>query len=410
MAKLKINRDRLMSRIKALGKVGALKGGGICRLALTDEDRQARDLVVSWMTALGLDVTVDRIGNIVATRRGRRPGLPVMTGSHIDSVRTGGLYDGNLGVLAGLEVAAIIQEAGLVTEQDYAIGVFSNEEGARFTPDMMGSACYQGSLDVDRALATVGRDGKTVGEELNRIGYAGNLACGDRPVRAFLELHIEQGPVLEKDGLTIGCVTGVQGISWREVIIKGVSNHAGTTPMRMRHDAGFVASEIVVGLRRLAEEMGGDQVATVGGFKLFPNLVNVIPNKVTMTIDLRNTDGLLLKEAEQRTKALLAEVGKREGVAIKSRTLARFDPVTFDPTLIDMVEATATTLGLSHQRMPSGAGHDAGLMALSYPAAMIFVPSIGGVSHNVEEYTSPEDLEAGANVLLQVLLELLMMP
>ena len=407
VTELKINRDRLMNRIKALGKVGALKGGGVSRLALSDEDRQARDLVVSWMTALGLDVTLDRIGNIVGTRKGRKPGPPVMTGSHIDTVRAGGLYDGNLGVLAGLEVAAILQEQGLTTEHDYAVAVFTNEEGARFAPDMMGSACFQGSLPVERALAVVGRDGTTVAENLNRIGYAGNLACGDRPVRAFIELHIEQGPVLEKDGMTIGCVTGVQGISWREVVIQGMSNHAGTTPLRLRHDAGLVAAEIVVGARRIAADMGGDQLATVGALKTFPNLVNVIPNKATLTIDLRNTDGLLLKEAELRVKAMLGEVGKREGVTIKSRSLARFEPVSFDPTLIDIVEATATTLGLSHQRMPSGAGHDAGLLALSYPAAMIFIPSVGGISHNVEEYTSPEDIEAGANVLLQVLYELL---
>ncbi|MDJ0837873.1 MAG: Zn-dependent hydrolase [Acidobacteriota bacterium] len=406
---LRIDPKRLTNRIEALGRVGSLPGGGVCRLALTDEDKAGRDLVVSWMETLGLAVSVDRIGNIFGMRPGKQDGPPVATGSHIDTVRTGGYYDGNLGVLAGLEVAAVLKDAGLQTEHGFCVGVFTNEEGARFQPDMMGSMCFQGGLPLEKALATVGIDGLSVGEELNRIGYAGNREVGF-PLKAFLELHVEQGPLLEQENTRIGCVTGVQGISWQEVTIEGVSNHAGTTPMRLRTDAGYAASAVAVGVRRIAREMGGDQVGTVGSIKLYPDLINVVANKATMTIDLRNTDEALLQEAEQRARELLARVAEEEGVSIKTRELARFEPAVFDPVMIDLVETTTRELGFSNRRMPAGAGHDAGLITLNYPTAMIFTPSVGGISHNIEEYTEPEDIEAGANVLLQALLKLLMKP
>ena len=400
-----VNLSRLLGRIEALAAVGAIEGGGICRLALGDEDRQARDLVVSWMRALDLDVSVDRIGNIVGLRPGKRDGPPVMTGSHIDSVRTGGRYDGNLGVLAGLEVIACLNDAGIETERPLAVAVFTNEEGVRFAPDMMGSMVHQGHLPLDEMLAVEGIDGAVLGAELARIGYDGNVPCGEARAAAFVELHVEQGPVLEREAVTIGAVTSVQGISWTEITLEGVANHAGTTPMALRHDCGYGAGAIARFARALALDLGGDQVATVGSLALFPNLVNVIPNRAVMTVDLRNTDEALLCEAEERLAAFLDELAEAEGLKVTCRRLARFQPVDFDPAMVARIESFAQDLQLSVRRMPSGAGHDAQSFAPNCPTAMIFVPSVGGISHNVTEFTDPDDLEAGANVLLQVLLE-----
>lgn len=400
--RLAIRGARLSDRLSELAKIGAIEGGGCCRLALTDEDRQGRDLVVSWMKALGLAVTVDRIGNVVAVRAGRTAASPVMVGSHIDTVRTGGRYDGNLGVLAGLEVVEALNEADVVTEKPLAVAFFTNEEGARFAPDMMGSAVHQGALALDAALAAVGIDGESVGACLERIGYAGPEPVGTMRAAAYVELHIEQGPVLEREGVQIGAVTGVQGISWTELTVKGVSCHAGTTPMSMRHDAGYAAAEIACFVRRLAHKIGGAQVGTVGFLELAPNLVNVVANRARLTVDLRHTDDGVLRLAERETAAFLDELAAREGVEIERRSLARFAPVDFAAEMIAMVEEEARALGLSTMRMPSGAGHDAQMFAPHCPTGMIFVPSHKGLSHNVAEYTAPEQLEAGANVLLNV--------
>ena len=404
-AALRVNGERLLRRLAALAEVGAIDGGGVCRLALTDDDRAGRDRVVGWMRALGLTVTIDRIGNVLATRAGARDLPPVVLGSHIDTVRTGGTYDGNLGVLAGLEVVERLAEAGVVTEHPLAVAFFTNEEGARFAPDMMGSAVHQGALDLDVALATRGIDGATVGDELARIGYAGDAPCGAVRAAAYLELHVEQGPVLEREGVAIGAVTGVQGISWTELTLRGVSNHAGTTPMSMRHDAGLVAAEVACFARRLARELGGAQVATVGHVTFAPNLVNVIPDRAVMTLDLRNTDEATLARAEREALAFVERVAAAEGVAVERRTLARFAPVAFDEDLIARVEAAARAQGRTVRRMPSGAGHDAQMFAPRCPTAMIFVPSAGGLSHNVREHTEPDLLIAGADVLLAVALE-----
>ncbi len=403
---LRINRDRLLARIESLAAVGAIEGGGVCRLALSDEDRAGRDRVVGWMRDAGLAVTVDRIGNVVGVRAGRKPGAPVMTGSHIDTVRTGGRYDGNLGVLAGLEVIETLNDAGIDTEHPVAVAFFTNEEGARFAPDMMGSLGYVGGLDAETILATRGIDGSTVGENLERIGYAGEAPIGVPQVRAFVELHVEQGPVLEEEGVTIGVVEGVQGISWTEYTITGVSNHAGTTPMRLRHDAGYAAAAIATEVRAIARDFGGNQIGTVGALALKPNLVNVIANHALLTVDLRNTDERRLRAAEGRLAGFVEELARGEGVQVTSRTLARFEPVTFDPDMVNRVEKHATSHGHSVRRMPSGAGHDAQMFARVCPTGMVFVPSVDGISHNVKEFTAPEDLEAGANVLLSVLTEL----
>lgn len=400
----RIDIERLLHRLRALGEVGGLPGGGVCRLALTDDDRRGRDLVRGWMEALGLAVSVDPVGNVVGVWAGTEEGPVVMTGSHIDTVRTGGLYDGNLGVLAGLEVIETLQRAGIRPRRPLAVAFFTNEEGARFAPDMLGSLYYVGALSIEDARATVSIDGKRLGDELDAIGYAGTAA--PVPVHAFVELHVEQGPVLEEEKITIGVVEGVQGISWTELTVLGVSNHAGTTPLRLRHDAGFVAGSVVAFVRAMAKELGGNQIATVGSLKLTPDLVNVIPNRAVLTVDLRNTDESVLQEAERRVHAYVREIADQEGVTVTHRSLARFEPVGFDPGLVDRVEAAAKGLGLTTRRMPSGAGHDAQMLARVCPAAMIFVPSVRGISHNVKEHTEPADLEAGANVLLRVLLEL----
>ena len=406
MDKLRIDAGRLAARLDALARIGAIEGGGVCRLALSEEDRCGRDLVAGWMHELGLSVHVDAIGNVIGVRQGVEPGPPVMTGSHIDTVRTGGRYDGNLGVLAGLEVIQTLNEAGIVTRRPLAVAFFTNEEGARFNPDMMGSLAFVGGLELEAALATVGIDGVSVGDCLQQIGYAGATPCGHEAVHAYIELHVEQGPVLEAEGITIGVVESVQGISWTEFTVHGVSNHAGTTPMRLRHDAGYVACAIANHAREIAREMGGNQVATVGAITLSPNLVNVIAYRSVFTVDLRNTDEAALQEAERGLQAFATTIGAAEGVDISSRSLARFEPVAFDTASVALIEKTALGLGFSVKRMPSGAGHDAQMLARICPAAMIFVPSVGGISHNVKEYTALTDIEAGTNVLLHTLLEL----
>ncbi|MFT4542361.1 MAG: N-carbamoyl-L-amino-acid hydrolase [Planctomycetota bacterium] len=404
-AGLHIDSARLSRRLVELARIGALEGGGVCRLALTAEDRAGRDQVCSWMREVGLELSIDRIGNVLGTRKGRVDGAPVMSGSHIDTVRTGGLYDGNLGVLAAIEVAEVLRENGIETTHPYAAAFFTNEEGARFAPDMMGSGVHQGALDLDAMLQVRGIDDRSVDECLQEIGYAGSVPCGAVRAHSYLELHVEQGPILEREGLEIGAVDSVQGISWQELELHGTSNHAGTTPMALRNDPGFVASQLAVFMRELARRMGGNQVATVGRLELTPNLINVIPSIARMTVDLRNTDESLLQAAEAEFAAQLEGLAQKEGVEFTTRSLARFEPVRFDDELVGRVETAARNLGHSVRRMPSGAGHDAQMFAPNCPAAMVFVPSRGGISHNVTEYTAPEQIEAGANVLLRVLLE-----
>jgi len=394
-----------MQRIMALAEVGAIDGGGCNRLALTDADRDGRDLVRSWMIDLGLSVSVDAVGNIIGTWNVGR-GAPVMTGSHIDTVRTGGKYDGNYGVLAGLEVIETLQGAGLEPQRPLAVGVFTDEEGARFAPDMLGSLVYAGGMSVEEAHDVVAIDGARLGDELERIGYLGSVPCPGAAPYAFVELHIEQGPLLEVNDVRIGAVTGVQGISWQEVTIQGQSNHAGTTPMHLRRDPAYAAAALTVFVRELAARFGGHQVCTVGKVDLHPNLTNVVPSRAVLTLDVRNTDEAVLQRAEAEIEAFCNDLAARENVTITRRPLARFEPVVFDERVVEMVERTALARGNTVQRMPSGAGHDAQMIARMCPTAMIFVPSQKGLSHNVAEHTDESDLIAGANVLLDVMREL----
>ncbi len=403
---LRISFPRLRARLDALAELGAIDGGGSCRLALTDADKQGRDLVVTWMRDLGLRVDIDGIGNVVATWPADRHEPPVLIGSHIDTVATGGIYDGCLGVLAGLEVIETVITAGITTERPLAVAFFTDEEGARFAPDMLGSLVYVGGLALEDALATRAADGAVLRDELERIGYEGSAPCPATAPHAYVELHIEQGPVLEAEGVTIGAVTGVQGISWTEVTVTGQSNHAGTTPMALRHDAGYAAARVVTFVRELVAELGPPQVGTVGRIDLHPDLVNVVAGRATLTVDLRNTDDDVLATAEQRLHAFLDVLAREEGVAVESRSLARFAPVEFDGDVVSLVEEVAGAHGHSVRRLPSGAGHDAQMLARVCPAGMVFVPSARGISHNPAEHTDDADLEAGANVLLHCVLRL----
>ena len=403
---LRINGDRLLNRIEELASIGAIDGGGSCRLALTDEDRAGRDLVVTWMRDLDLDISIDSIGNVVAVRPGKTDGPPTMTGSHIDTVRTGGRYDGNLGVLAGLEIIESLSENKIETQHPVAVAFFTDEEGSRFAPDMLGSLVYVGGMTLEEALDIKGVDGAKVGDELDRIGYRGTSPCPGPSPRAFVELHIEQGPVLEVEGVTIGAVTGVQGISWTELTVTGESNHAGTTPMALRRDSGFAAAAISTYVRDLSLEMGGSQVATVGRLELHPNLVNVVAGSAVLTVDLRNTVEAYLLESENKLADFLLELASNEGLEIEKRQLARFEPVEFNQEVVDTVENIASRLGHSVMKLPSGAGHDAQMMARVCPTGMVFVPSHKGISHNPQEHTDSDDLIAGCNVLFQTILDL----
>ena len=417
LSDLRIDGARLVRRLMELGEIGAIPGtDGCARLALTDDDKAGRDLVMSWMRELGLEISIDGIGNAVASmpldRLGGEPTstIPVMTGSHIDTVATGGKYDGNLGVLAGLEVIetvmAAIDGGSLSLPRPLAVAWFTDEEGARFPPDMLGSLVYVGGMALEAALDITDRDGASIGNELDRIGYRGAAPSPGPAPHAFVELHIEQGPVLEDAGIRIGAVTGVQGISWTEFTITGWSAHAGTTPMQLRRDPGLVAARINVFARELAERFGGAQVATCGVVSHTPNLVNVVPSKVTMTVDLRNTDEPTLQQAEAELLAFVKQAATDEGCTFDHRSLARFEPVEFDERVVALVESTAGSLRHSVQRMPSGAGHDAQMLARVCPTAMVFTPSVNGISHNVTEYTEPADLVAGTDVLLHTMLTL----
>lgn len=390
---------RLLDRIQQLGSVGATADGGVCRIALTDADRAGRDLVRGWMHEIGLEVFVDQIGNIFGRYPAGNTSPAVMIGSHIDTVATGGKYDGNLGVLAGLELVQTLIERKVEMARPIVVAIFTNEEGVRYSPDMMGSLVFAGGLPLSTALESIGIDGTRLGTELERIGYRGTMPIGAIPIHSYVELHIEQGPVLEAEQTLIGAVDLVQGISWTECRIRGQSNHAGTTPMRLRRDAGWAACNIANFVHQLATDIGGSQVGTVGRIGLVPNLINVIAREAVFTVDLRNTDDATLAEAEQRFQAYAQQLCSREGMELETRRLVRLPPVAFDSRIVAMVEGAATSLGFSVVRMPSGAGHDAQMLAPRCPAGMIFIPSVGGISHNVREFSKPEHITAGLSVL-----------
>jgi N-carbamoyl-L-amino-acid hydrolase len=402
-----INGDRLLGRLRELGQVGRSSDGVLTRLAASDADKQGRDLLVRWMKAAELDVHVDRVGNIFGIwPQGAASSLPVMAGSHIDTVINAGIYDGCYGVLSGLEVIETLRETGYVPDRPLAVAAFTNEEGVRFAPDMLGSLAYVGGSSPEEALATVGTDGAVLGDELSRIGYAGDLPLGAIRPHSYVELHIEQGPVLEHEGYRIGAVENLQGISWQRVVIEGQANHAGTTPMSLRYDAGLAAARVVTFLRDFVTKSNAPTVATVGALQLEPNAINVIPSRATLTVDLRDPDEQRLQAAEQALSNFLSALEAREGVRIRTERLARFEPVAFDLGIVELIEQAAADAGLKTRRITSGAGHDAQMLARIAPAAMIFVPSSKGISHSPDEFTPDEDLVCGANVLLAVVSKL----
>ncbi len=408
MTAISIDAERLLRRIRDLGQVGRDGDGRLVRLAGSDTDKVGRDAFVGWVREAGLDVAIDRIGNIFGIwRNDRKAGeAPVLVGSHIDTVIDAGIYDGCYGVLSGLEVIETLKAGGFAPSRPIAVAAFTNEEGVRYAPDMMGSLVFAGGLRVEEALASVGTDGTMLGTELERIGYAGREEPNFLKPFAYVELHIEQGPVLEREGVPIGAVENLQGISWQRVTIEGDANHAGTTPMSMRRDAGHAAARVVTFLRDRARNANTPTVATVGCMRFEPNAINVIPSRAVFTVDLRDPDEGRLQAEEAALAAYLKEVADAEGVAISVERLARFEPVTFDRRIVELVEDSARARGLTSKRMTSGAGHDAQMIARIAPSAMIFVPSVGGISHNPRERTSDADLVAGANILLDVVTHL----
>lgn len=401
-----VDGNKLISQIAELGNIGVdTEVGGRTRIALSDDDKVGRDQLVKWMHELELEVRVDRIGNIFGTLHSDKKAneqAPLMIGSHIDTVKNAGALDGCYGVLAGLAVIRAYRTAKVLPSRPITVAAFTNEEGVRYQPDMMGSLVYAGGISVDEVLNTTGTDGTRLGEELEKIGYAGNMEPGAIIPYEYLELHIEQGPILESENILIGAVENLQGISWQEITIHGSANHAGTTPTRLRHDAGWAAASTITFLRDLANASQGTTLATVGTMCFEPNLINVIPRKATFTVDLRDPNEDRLKTAEKKLAAFLEKISAESNVEIVAERLVRFEPVEFNKNIVADIERSAKQFGVSCRRMTSGAGHDAQMIARIAPTAMIFVPSKQGISHNPAEFTEPEQLILGANILLDV--------
>ena len=397
---MRVNRNRLEESMETLGRVGGTAYGGLNRVALSDDDRRGRDLLVGWMREAGLTVTVDQMGNIFGLRAGADNLPPVVMGSHADSVPTGGKYDGQLGVLCALEAIRTLNDRRAATRHPVAMAIFTNEEGARFQPAMIGSGVMAGKIPLEDAYNARDRDGVRLGDELERIGYLGAEPCIPRPLRAYLELHIEQGPILEEQHLSVGVVEGIVAISWSRLTLTGVQDHAGPTPMRIRHDALVAAAEIVRGVREIPRKIGGDMVSTVGRLDVTPDIPNAIPGRVTMSVDLRAPDEHHVTRALGFLDRLVKDAARAEGVTYELEHFWRVPRTHFDLEVVDTIEAAAKGLGYGYRRILSGAGHDAQYMAAICPTGMIFVPSRNGRSHCEEEFTPMDDIEKGANTLL----------
>ncbi len=408
LADLRVDGARLWQSLMDLARIGATDKGGVCRLALTDLDRQGRDLFSDWARQAGCELRVDAIGNIFARRPGRNNALPaVMTGSHIDTQPTGGKFDGNYGVLAGLEVLRTLNDAGVQTEAPLELVVWTNEEGSRFVPVMMGSGVYAGAFTLDHALGQRDRDGVSVRDALAAIGYAGAAAVPPLArdgVGAYFEAHIEQGPVLEAADTVIGVVTAALGQRWYDVVLTGVEAHAGPTPMPLRRDALLAASDLVRAVNDIALAHAPNARGTVGWMDVFPNSRNVIPGRVSLSVDLRAADDATLSAMDVALRAAVDAAARRGGVSAHVEQVVYFAPQPFAQALVQAVRDGARDLSLSAMEVVSGAGHDAVYMARVAPAAMIFVPCKDGISHNEIEDARPDHLEAGCNVLLRAML------
>lgn len=404
---MEIKINRLMENLKNLGKIGRDEKNNLTRLAATNEDKMGRDFVCDIMRSLDLKIEIDKIGNIIAIweTEENKNREPIFTGSHIDTVIGAGIYDGCLGVLSGLEVIQTLKENNYKSYRPIACCIFTNEEGVRYQPDMMGSLAYAKGIDIEEVLKTVGTDKTLLKDELNKIGYFGERDPGFIKPKYFIEYHIEQGPILDSKNISLGAVETLQGISWQEVEIEGIANHAGTTPMYLRKDAGYCASAINVFLHDLTTSTK-TSVSTVGTIKFEPNAINVIPSKATFTVDLRDPNKKVLDGLEIKLENYLKELEKEIGVKIRTKRLVKFDPVIFDEEIVKAVEKSAKERNISCIRMTSGAGQDAQMMARICPTAMIFIPSKDGISHNKNEFSSEQDIENGANILLDVIKKL----
>ncbi|CAN7541590.1 Zn-dependent hydrolase [Pseudoduganella sp. LjRoot289] len=403
---LYVNGDRLWSSLMELAKIGATPKGGVKRLTLTDLDKQGRDLVVGWAREAGMSITIDQIGNVFMRRDGTNNALPpIMTGSHIDTQPTGGKFDGNYGVLAGIEVVRTLNDHGVKTEAPIEVAFWTNEEGSRFVPVMMGSGVFCGAFTLEHAYAAKDTEGKTVGEELERIGYKGDQVPGQHPIGAYFETHIEQGPVLEDEDKVIGVVPAVMGLSWYDCVVTGMEAHAGPTPMHLRKDAMQVATRIIQEVVSIANRYPPYGRGTVGMMQVFPNSRNVIPGEVKFSIDLRNVNDELLNTMHEEMLAFIDKTRQESGLGISIERVSYYPPCPFHPDCVDAVRNATAKLGYSTMDVVSGAGHDAIYAARVAPAGMIFVPCKDGISHNEIEDAKAEHLEAGCNVLLHAMLE-----
>ena len=403
---IRINGDRLWQSLMTLAEIGATEKGGVCRLALTDLDRQARDLFVRWCKEAGCTVTIDKMGNIFARRSGRDNSLPpIMTGSHIDTQPTGGKFDGAYGVLAGLEVIRTLNDHGTETQAPVEVVVWTNEEGSRFAPAMVASGVFGGAFDLDYALSRADTEGKTMGEELKRIGYFGDQPVGGRKVGAFFEAHIEQGPILEAEKKQIGIVQGVQGIRWYEIVVTGQEAHAGPTPMKRRKDALVGASRMVGHVNRIGLENQPYACATVGMMQVQPNSRNTIPGRVFFTVDFRHPDEAILNKMDAALRQACEAEARAIGLSLDLKEIWYSPPVKFARECVGAVEAAAKELGYANMPIISGAGHDAVYLSRVAPTAMVFVPCEDGISHNEIENASKDDVAAGCDVLLRAMIE-----
>ena len=400
-----INGERLWASLMELAQLGATAKGGVCRLALTDLDRQARDLFVRWCEEAGCTVSVDAVGNIFARRPGTNPDLaPVMTGSHIDTQPTGGKFDGCYGVLAGVEVLRSLNDLNIQTEAPLEVVVWTNEEGSRFAPCMMGSGVFADKFTLEETLAKTDADGVTVGEALNAIGYAGKRTVNGHPVGAYFEAHIEQGPILEDERKTIGVVLGALGQKWFDLNLRGVEAHAGPTPMHLRKDALVGAAAVVAAVNKAALGHQPHACGTVGCLQAYPGSRNVIPGEVRMTLDFRHLIPEQLDAMIAQVRQVIEATCEQHGLSFDLTPTADFPPLYFNPDCVNAVRDAANELGLSNMDIVSGAGHDAIFLAELGPAGMIFVPCEGGISHNEIENADPKDLAAGCAVLLKAML------
>ena len=406
IADLRINGERLWASLMELAKIGATPKGGVCRLALTDLDKRGRDLVLGWAREAGMSVTIDKIGNGFMRRPGRNNALaPVMTGSHIDTQPTGGKFDGNYGVLAGIEVVRTLNDHGIETEAPIEVAFWTNEEGSRFVPVMMGSGVFAKAFTLEHAYAATDAEGKSVKGELERIGYVGAEEPGEHPIGSYFETHIEQGPVLEDHDVTIGVVTGVLGIKWYDCTVTGMEAHAGPTPMALRKDALQVAAALMQEVVAIAHRHPPHGRGTVGMVQVHPNSRNVIPGRVKFSIDLRNSSDALVEQMDAEIRQAAADMSEKSGLPIQIELVSHYPAAPFHADCVAAVARSAEALGYCSMPVVSGAGHDAVYMARLAPAGMIFIPCKDGISHNEIEDAKPEHISAGCNVLLHAMLE-----